>query len=144
MAVYFLDASAFEKRYIQEAGSIWMRAITDPQAGNSCWLAAVARVEMVAAIYRRVRMGDLAVTQAQSLETLFQHDLRTHFHLLLTDEGVLNRATRLAAQHPLRAYDAIRLATGIQLHVLHQRLGIVVPTLLSSDSRILHAAHLEA
>jgi predicted nucleic acid-binding protein len=38
---YFLDASAVVKRYADEAGSAWVRQITDPQAQNTILLAEI-------------------------------------------------------------------------------------------------------
>ena len=53
MASYFLDSSALVKRYAAETGSAWVESLTDPRAGNRIYVAAIAHVEVVAAIARK-------------------------------------------------------------------------------------------
>jgi hypothetical protein len=50
VATFFLDSSAIAKRYVAEVGSAWTISLTDAGSGNVCWLAAVTRVEVVAAL----------------------------------------------------------------------------------------------
>ena len=81
MAVLFLDSSALVKRYAQEVGSAWLTACTQLPAGNQCWLAQVTRVEILAALYKKVRTGNLLPAQAQTAAAQFQAELQTHFHV---------------------------------------------------------------
>jgi len=55
MAVYVLDSSALVKRYINEIGSAWVLNLFDPALNNEVLIAAIASVEIVAAITRRIR-----------------------------------------------------------------------------------------
>jgi predicted nucleic acid-binding protein len=73
MAVLFLDSSALVKRYAQEVGSAWITARTDPAAGNQCWIAGITPVEIFAAIYKKVRTGNLSLAQAQAATALELH-----------------------------------------------------------------------
>jgi predicted nucleic acid-binding protein len=52
---YFLDASAVVKRYADEAGSAWVRQITDPQAENTILLAEITLAEVTAALAAKQR-----------------------------------------------------------------------------------------
>jgi predicted nucleic acid-binding protein len=52
---YFLDASAVVKRYADEAGSAWVRQITDPQAQNTILLAEITLAEVTAALAAKQR-----------------------------------------------------------------------------------------
>ena len=45
MTDYYLDASALVKRYGEEAGSAWIRDITDPLAQNTILLAEITLAE---------------------------------------------------------------------------------------------------
>ena len=47
MAVYFFDRSGIVKRYVQEAGTAWVMAVTNPAAGNRIYLARIAGVEVI-------------------------------------------------------------------------------------------------
>ena len=103
MAVYFLDSSAVVKRYLTGTGSVWVKGITDPAAGNKTWVSALAGVEVLAALYRRVRTGVLSLPQAQRLDRVFRADLNTIFGMIEPEPAILAGAMRLVGIHPLRA-----------------------------------------
>lgn len=50
MATFFLDTSAVLKRYVLETGTARVRALTDPTARHSLFIARIALVETVAAL----------------------------------------------------------------------------------------------
>lgn len=140
MLPLFLDTSALVKRYVHETGSSWLRALTDPTAGNPCWLATLTRVELAAALYRRVRMGTLTSVQAARALRVFRGDLRTHFQRGVLNATVLNRAMQLVRTYPLRAYDALQLASVLYLHRQRIALGQLPLILLSADQDLNRAA----
>jgi hypothetical protein len=55
MNVYFLDTSALVKRYVNETGSLWLRALFDPALQTVPIIAQLAVVEIASAFNRRVR-----------------------------------------------------------------------------------------
>ena len=57
--------------------------------------------------------------------------------------GVLDRARRVLEQHPLRAYDAVQLASGLVANDVLLAAAIPPLTFLSADTRLLNAAALE-
>ncbi len=59
MANYFCDSSALAKRYVSETGTAWVQALIAPTAGNEVYVARITLVELVSAITRRKRNGDL-------------------------------------------------------------------------------------
>ena len=59
MSVYSLDTSAVVKRYVSETGSVWINALCDPASGNSLHIARITAVEVVSALTRRHRKGDI-------------------------------------------------------------------------------------
>ncbi len=46
MAAYFLDSSAVMKRYVQETGTVWVRALTASGTGNFFYLARITDDEL--------------------------------------------------------------------------------------------------
>jgi uncharacterized protein len=144
VAVYFLDSSAVVKRYLTEIGSPWMKGITDPAAGNNSWVCALAGVEVLAALYRRVRTGVLLLPQARRLDHVFRADLNTLFGVIEPEPGILGVAMRLVAIHPLRAYDAVQLATALYLRSQYAASSARLrPTFISADQNLARAAALE-
>lgn len=143
MVVYFLDSSAVVKRYLTEAGSAWVKAITDPTAGNESWVSALAGVEVLAALYRKVRTGALPLPQARRLDLVFRADLNTAFRVIPPGLPIRRAAMGLVAAYPLRAYDAMQLATALSLRSQNVSLAVQVPTFVSADQNLTRAATLE-
>lgn len=56
MAAFFFDSSALAKRYIAETGTAWVQGI---MTGNRIFAARITLVEIVSAVTRRGRNGDL-------------------------------------------------------------------------------------
>jgi predicted nucleic acid-binding protein len=140
---YQFDASAIVKRYVDEVGSGWVRAAVDASAGNVISIADVTRAEVVSAITRRGREGTLdAEVAAESLRT-FEADSALQYRVAPTEYAIISRAVDLLLQHPLRAYDAIQLATVVHLNELLLRYGLPPLVFVSADDELLAAAGAE-
>ena len=135
MPTYFLDSSAIAKRYVAEFGSAWMTALTDPRSPNVCWLAAVTRVEVVAGLYRRHRMGHLTAIDAQRAAAAFLHEYAVAFRAMAIDAATLDTAVKLIGTHPVRAYDAIQLAAALRLRTEYELAGLPPPIFVSAIKR---------
>lgn len=143
MAGYFLDTSAIAKRYLPEVGSGWIVSLTDPAARNICWLASITRVELVAGLYRRQRLGQLTPVDAQRAAAIAFHECASIFRVLVIDTVVLDRAAILVASHGLRAYDGMQLAAALRLRDEYDRSGLPPPIFVSSDQALNDAARAE-
>jgi predicted nucleic acid-binding protein len=64
MPVYYLDTSALVKRYALEAGTTWMVELTDRSTQNDLFTARITGPEMIAAVFRKVRTGELGLSTA--------------------------------------------------------------------------------
>jgi predicted nucleic acid-binding protein len=133
MPAFFLDTSALVKRYVMETGTAWVVGLTDTASGNRCWASDLARVELLSALYRRVRAGALDPADAQRAEGAFDADRRTHFRLLAVTPEIVTRAVHLVTAHPLRANDGIQLATAHYLAIRSQAIGLGSPIFVSAD-----------
>jgi uncharacterized protein len=109
---YFLDTSALAKRYIPEIGTPWINHITTTPS-NTILLSQLAWVELQSAISRRQRENALTPEQSQILSLNFQAHWNTDYHIITVDQTLLNLATELIKKHPLRAYDAVQLASAL-------------------------------
>ncbi|GGA09810.1 type II toxin-antitoxin system VapC family toxin [Okeania sp. KiyG1] len=68
MAIYFLNSSALVKGYISEIGSTWVLGLFNPALDNQIFIAAITQVEIIAAISRRSRGGNISIrTYADTL-----------------------------------------------------------------------------
>ena len=83
-------------------------------------VSALARVEVPAALWRKQRLGQLSVADASLLTRAFEVDYRgsdggesPRLPAVAANGAVLEQAVELVAVHPLRAYDAVQLASAI-------------------------------
>lgn len=91
------------------------------RAAEPLIVSALAEIEISAALWRKHRIGELEATDAALLTAAAADDLhgtRTtapRFAVVAVAPVVLRRAARLVAVHPLRAYDAVQLATALEV-----------------------------
>lgn len=140
MTLYYLDASALVKRYVAETGSAFVTRLTSSSESNEIWLATIGCVELVAALYRRVNTGALTSSSAWNAEQAFRGDWQQVFQPIDLNASILARAMGLAKLHLLRAYDAVQLATAVDLQVNRRALNLSWPIFVSADQRLNQAA----
>ena len=63
MTTYYLDTNALVKRYVDETGSPWLRALLDAAPCPSVVLVRLVVVELTSALIRRVREGVVSATE---------------------------------------------------------------------------------
>lgn len=144
MTDYFLDASAVVKRYAEEAGSAWVRQITDPQAQNTILLAEITLVEVTAALAAKQRAPKgFTLEQRNRVLSRFFQDCDEHFTLVSIDRSVIDRAVDLAQRHRLRAYDAVQLATALEANAITQAQALPALTFVAADTDLVTAAAAE-
>ena len=148
MAVYFFDSSALFKRYAMEAGTSWVKAITDPAAAHKIHIAQVTLVEIVAALARCVREGKISTTEAATAVSQFRYDFDNQYIISKLTSRIIDHASTLPEIYKLRAYDAIQLAIALEVNAQSRAVGMAflgVPALIvvSADGDLNAAATAE-
>jgi uncharacterized protein len=110
--IHFLDASALVKRYVQEPGTEDIRRLVRRRTRLAA--SALSFVEIPSALSRRARAGDLPPDAAREHSARVARDLE-EMHVILPRTPVLDIASDLVWRHPLRAYDAVQLASAVWL-----------------------------
>lgn len=109
--IWFADSSALVKRYVNEAGSHWLRR---ELANHRVIIAQITSVEMIAALTRRFRQGDISkFALHQARKRFLTHRADQQYQIIEIDPPIIEEAMRLAFAHGLRAYDAVQLATAM-------------------------------
>ena len=143
MMIYLLDSSALVKRYVPETGSLWVQNITDPAAANMLYVARISGAEVISAVTRRQRRGQITETDAAVALDAFRRDFPAGYLILeITTESVA-RAMNLAERHGLRGYDAVQLAAALELRDQCRLLSLPEPTLVAADHELNTAAQVE-
>ena len=133
--IYF-DTSALIKLFILEKGSENAQRLFHDHFPPAT--AAIAYAEIYSGVNRRKREGYLSAQQYTRLSRRFEEHWTTYIRIELTEE-VLAGAKELLERYPLRAFDAIHLASAISLQK-----GIREPLpFAAADSRLLDAASAE-
>lgn len=143
MIAYFLDSSAVVKRYGSEAGSAWIKNLTDPVTGNHVYIARITGVEVVSAITRKARSGGLSQADANAALAQFRLELSNLYRPVDITRGLIVKAMQMAELHALRGYDAVQLAAALQLHDERLSSGMSAVTLISADAALNAAAGVE-
>jgi predicted nucleic acid-binding protein len=109
------------KLYADEAGHQAIRAL------DGLVISALARVEVPAALWRKVRRGELEDAAAGLLVDVFELDFHgdrdsdPRFTIVAPTEPILVAAAQEAARGALRAYDAVQLASALAVREVDPR-----------------------
>jgi predicted nucleic acid-binding protein len=139
MTTCYLDASALIKRYVKEAGTTWVRGIT-AAADNTILTARITMVEVYSAMARRRREGSVPPADCIVAAQAFTEHSQTEYEFVELDVEVVNLARIALDRYPLRANDAIQLASALLANTA--LISATLPPLLfiSSDERLNAAA----
>jgi predicted nucleic acid-binding protein len=77
------------------------------------------------------------------LLAVFDYDVAYHYKLLTVEPVVVDTARQLATRHPLRAYDAVQLATAWLLNQQLMRTAKAPLTFVGADDRLIAVAQAE-
>jgi uncharacterized protein len=128
------------KLYADEVGHEPIRRLRAPLV-----VSALARVEVVAAIWRKHRAGELDLDDSLTLIRAFAVDYRgtarrpPRFLAVAVSDELVEHAAELAGTHGLRAYDAVQLASALAA----RRADVRCDTLVTFDRALAAAARSE-
>lgn len=135
MNVYYLDASAWVKRYYRETGTEAIQALFVEGAVFAC--ASLGVVEVLATLSRKRKARQISPAQLQQKQNEIATDWEQFIQVQLSDQ-VLAEALRLTVNLSLRGADAVHLASA---SVLQKSLTEFDDCLfVASDNELLEAA----
>lgn len=143
MKTYYLDTSALVKRYAREDGTAWITILTDPSQAHDLYTVRLTGPEMIAALFRKVRTGEMPSAIAIRLAQDFKNDWEGQYQILEINTRISDHAMLLAEKHGLRGYDAVHLAAALLLHESRRAVGLPDMTFLAADEDLLQAATAE-
>jgi uncharacterized protein len=140
MVTFFCDTSGLVKRYVSETGSAWLAKTIHPNLKQRIYIAQITIVEIVSAITRREKSGSTTAQEASNALVQFEQDWKTEITIIDLSSSLVNDAVDLAKKYALRGYDAVQLATVLEIHNQRMVLGLSPLTLLSADNDLNNAA----
>jgi predicted nucleic acid-binding protein len=114
LAVLFFDTSALVRRYDEtEPGADRVEALCSAAAGNVLLISRITSVEVASAFNGKLRLGTIDAMHRDELWRVFRFHRRQQYRNVPLDRATLAYADRLTFCHPLRAYDAVHLASAL-------------------------------
>ena len=113
----YVDSSALIKHYLQEAGTDALNAkLTEVSTQRSrVFISTLGYAEILATFARRLREKPSLKKETDRLKREFEYDWTLNLNQVELDAGVLLQIPRLVTDHPLKAADAIHLASALRL-----------------------------
>lgn len=143
MRIYYFDASAFAKHYLNEPGSRWVNGLLTRPTQDRFVSTELIGIEIVCAIARAEREKRISLTLRNSLAARALEENRSILQLTGASRPILSHASQLALRHALRAYDAIHLATALRILSETLLLSLPAPVFVAADENLLAAARAE-
>jgi uncharacterized protein len=134
--VIYFDTSALVKRFVNEKGSDLVQSLV--QGANAIATAKIAYTEIYAGLTRKLREGNLSKARYTVACRQFESDWRAYVRVELIDD-ILLLARDLIQRHPLKGFDAVHLASALQLKIaLEEEIRFA-----AADKNLLKAAQAE-
>jgi len=111
VTIVYLDTSALVKQYVAEVGSNWVRSLLVADQTAAAFTSRLSALETACAFARRRREGTLSPADYNQAVAASEYDFTYRYNLIEVTPTIVNTAQMLAARHPLRAYDAMHLAS---------------------------------
>jgi predicted nucleic acid-binding protein len=140
---YYFDTSALVKRYVQETGTAWVINLTAPANGHDIYIVRIGGPELIAALFRKVRTGEITQADAVRAAVNFKTDFRVQYQIAEVTTSLTDLAMELAGKHGLRGYDAVHLAAAVELHTVRVEMELPPLTFISADNNLNSAAQAE-
>lgn len=129
----FFDASALVKRYVREAATTRVRKLL---SRGDVVVSRLSEVEVISAFSRLARAGLWGGDERDRASAAFTRDL-VEWHVVELPVEVISRARILLGRHPIRAGDAIQLASA---QYFQQMLARPLELFVAFDDRLIDAA----
>jgi len=143
---YYFDSSGLVKLYVTEPGSQWINTIlsyTTYGSLDTILMAKIGLVETAAAISKHERMKKIALAQRDLLYQKLLYDTRNRLTMIAESDIIILLAASLTQRHSLRGYDAVHLATALEINrgFIVNRLSPL--TFVSADDKLCQSAIVE-
>lgn len=137
---YYADSSALIKRHVPETGSSWVKQEFAQSSGNDVITSKLSVAEVLSGLNRRKREASISAADYTKFSKDFTAVSRFQYRLMDLTDAVLLEAQRLLETHPLRAGDAIQLASALLANAELQSANPPALIFLASATRLLTVA----
>lgn len=140
MSVFFCDTSGLVKRFTREKGTAWILNLLKPSNGNTIFIARITSVEVVAALTKQNRIGNLTASELDKFIKRFKRSLQNRYAFVELNENLANQSMLLAEKYGLRGYDSVQLAAALKVEQRRISLGLSSIVFVCADNNLNAAA----
>lgn len=112
MIIYYLDASAWVKRYYQEDGTSWVQNLFAHKQILAC--SSLGMIEVMATLSRKLKALEITLSQFKLKAQELEGDWKHFIQIQMTDE-IVNIAKELTKKLSLRGSDSVHLSSALLL-----------------------------
>ncbi len=141
--IYYCDSSAVTKIYIEEVGTSFMRKIRRNVPNDGIFVNEITGPEVLAALHRRFRSGDLTLEQFSKARKDFRNDFLNFFEGISVSGQIISLAMQLIEKYPLKGYDSVQLAIAVHFQKILRTFDGEEVHFVSSDKVLNSAAQSE-
>jgi uncharacterized protein len=140
MTAYYFDTSGLIKRYVTENGSDWVRQLFQSEQEHLFITCRLTMPEVYSALSRRLREGSVSLVDYRANIQSFHHDSGKRYNFIELTAVVIERSRLLLERYPLRANDAVQLASALIANhsLVNTRLDSLI--FVSADKNLLATA----
>lgn len=137
---YYADSSALLKRHVVEIGSNWIKNEFATGSGNIVHTSKLSIVEVLSGLNRRVRESSISSANYNKFSKDFLAVCKFQYEMIDFSDTIISESQRLLENYPLRAGDAVQLASAVLANTKFQSAKLPTLIFLASDIRLLSAA----
>ncbi len=138
--LYYADSSSMLKRHVIEIGSNWIKNEFLSASNNTIYTSKLSIAEVLSALNRRRRESSISSAEYAAFSKDFLAVSKFQYEMIDLSDAVLLESQRLLENYPLRAGDAIQLASALLANAQFQSANLPALIFLASDVRLLSAA----
>lgn len=138
--VYYADSSALLKRHVIEIGSNWIKTEFSAGSNKTIYTSKLSIAEVLSALNRRKRESSVSPADYTTFSNDFLAVSKFQYEIIDLSDAVLLEAQSLLENYPLRAGDAIQLASALLASSQLKYAKLPALIFLASDVRLLSAA----
>jgi uncharacterized protein len=139
---YFFDSSGLIKRFRNETGSSWVIQTHRPSNKHIIHIAQTSLVEVTAALTRRMNNPQFYPNYIKGIKR-FERDALGRYSIFRLTDSVFSSAVNITKNHRLRGYDAVQLASAIEIEKELLSLNLSSLIFVSADNELNSAAQAE-
>lgn len=138
--VYYADSNALLKRHVIEIGSSWIKNEFSAGSNNTVYTSKLSIAEVLSAPNRRKRESSVSPSDYSRFSKDFLAVSKFQYEIIDLSDAALFESQRLLENYPLRAGDAIQLASALLANSQLQSAKLPVLIFLASDIGLLSVA----